>query len=1765
MVKELANCSVAVVKAYLSHFNPKSGALFQKPLTGAKLKPSSDVILFSTLPFGHNTIDSMIKNMCLRVGIDPPFTNHSVKSTTVKILSPKDIKNRHITVVTGHKSDASLESYNDRLTFEQFKNLSSAITDFINFCRLDPKDAINPLAEMNRSPLETISKAIHSSTLANVQESIRVQEKCLLTLHMASSLVAPSPTALSVSTLKKKPADGPETTDKFNKTKQDLVAIISGGAEVTRGLKENITLNASLSYDPNATHGKRQGMNFTWHYGKITADHSSKQVDWKTKKGFSAAVNESAINYYGKGSGETISLNTEALSLNQTYIVKLEVTKDIRISSVYQVVHLLEGDPPKIYQRTKEDVWGMSAYDISTALPPTGGKCLITPPSGTSLKTDFNLSCSNWKSNSSPLSYEFQYRLQNGLSSVLYRGANNTISASRIPPGNKADNFTVKFNVTVTDSLGISASPFPLTVQIKPFFNITNLLMANDSSFTELIQGGNLREAALLANTVLQSVLQENSTDLQKRYTVMHNILVKISSLERKSVADLLQSSSVIGSALLVLDKVNHEALLLKLISIPQNISLLANISLSAVRSMTSLLWSLARKRDIADIQLTSQSAENLALCLNSVLKAAAVMASEDSESSFQEQGKMLAKIAMKVLEKVSDSVLALTVPDEKAISITAGQLSMTLGRYSLQRLSGLEIKAGKGRFMLPSETEFIVSGVNKTSFVDAQVLAASDGFISCSCNYLTSFGGSILVEPNPIDFDKVLVEFQQLPETGNIAVIVAMAVVLLCYASALVIVRKFDKEDAKNKESPIHLPSSPNSTYEYEVVITTGAWKNSGTTAHVALEIYGSDGKSGVLHLRQEEPGAVNMLFSRGNSDVFVLYVNKSLGWIRGLQIGHDNFGNNPSWFHEEILIRDLHTNQSWKFMANLWFALERGDGRIERTICQSHLDFSREVARRWRRGLVESHIWISVAAKLRRSHFTRVQRLSCCLSVLLTSMFANAMFYKLEGNYQQPIQVGPLKMSWRQVVTGFESALVVAPINIIIALFFQKGAEKYEKNNGYCHKGTLITGIAWFLLLCSCTVSAAFSIFYSLIWENSVSEQWLSSMLISFAQDITIKEPVKVFFTALTIAAILRVKVKRSKVHASESPQEVKTEYSKQKFWALQLSDVEKMRRRQAKKQNLTRYFTELVAYLVFVFFLMVMCYGNRNDHRYMMTKSIRDGLPSFSRVKNNTLYWNWLQKVYIPGVFSGRWYNGQEEMETMYIAHCKVPNYIEECFEGYSIENEDKTAYNKPGWRPVENVTRNDKLLRLCPRPWRYQHVDDTDTIPRWGQFSYYHGGGFVADLGYQNHTGFSIVTDLQKNSWLDKKTRVVIAEFSTFNPSLNVLVVAIQKGYRHGTDFFLKEEEWQASINISAKDFAENGSVVVGCVYKDLHELLLRNKSIRKETDGPRYVNTKIVTAAMNPKPEQLRQDVILRFKNLEVVDKIKHCVFWSGFKISPDGFSEKGCYVDPSNSNSEETVCSCSHLTHFAVLVDFSGGTKLSTKDITILEIITYVGLSLSIIGMLWTITLYFFLTDVRQPLSQIRLSLAVALGAGQIIFLTGINATENKAVCVTVAALMQYFLMAAFCWMLVEGIYLYLFVVKVYNINTKMHMYHVMSWGLPLVMVAISLCIAAGKEGIKSYTSDKLCWMSSENNLIWIFVTFVITIEVGFLIFVLHCLRNSQIRERFKRKVNTIVPSTNSGNSTKKSSQINPSDVGDMWVAELQSCNEFELNEKPST
>ncbi|KAJ7370175.1 hypothetical protein OS493_033800 [Desmophyllum pertusum] len=99
------------------------------------------------------------------------------------------------------------------------------------------------------------------------------------------------------------------------------------------------------------------------------------------------------------------------------------------------------------------------------------------------------------------------------------------------------------------------------------------------------------------------------------------------------------------------------------------------------------------------------------------------------------------------------------------------------------------------------------------------------------------------------------------------------------------------------------------------------------------------------------------------------------------------------------------------------------------------------------------------------------------------------------------------------------------------------------------------------------------------------------------------------------MLLAAIL--KRKNSRHEGYQSLEEAKNKSSKQRLWTMKLSEVEEMRKSQARKQNVSRFFMELFVYLIFVFLLMVVSYGNRNDHRYLMTKSILDGLPQFNKV--------------------------------------------------------------------------------------------------------------------------------------------------------------------------------------------------------------------------------------------------------------------------------------------------------------------------------------------------------------------------------------------------------------------------------------------------------------------------------------------------------------------------------------------------------------------
>ena len=356
-----------------------------------------------------------------------------------------------------------------------------------------------------------------------------------------------------------------------------------------------------------------------------------------------------------------------------------------------------------------------------------------------------------------------------------------------------------------------------------------------------------------------------------------------------------------------------------------------------------------------------------------------------------------------------------------------------------------------------------------------------------------------------------------------------------------------------------------------YEVVVYTGFSSQAGTSSEVRMVLTGGLDETSPRRLKDNVPG--RRKFCRGNVDYFLLSVPRSLGKLKTLRIWHDNTGDHPAWYLLRVMVHDVQTDVKTWFICDRWMAVEEDDGSVERLLTPAskeeltsfNLLFSTEA----RKNLTDGHLWFSVITRPAKSNFTRVQRLSCCLSVLLCTMLANAMFYQVgdESSTGTSVHVGPFSFSIKQLSIGITSSLVVLPVNVLIVTFFRKArpaetktsldkdqdphgqSMKYEisgervkekskdsethneededknKDKKKKKKKTLphcFVYISYGLVFIACTVSATFTVFYGLTFGKEKSEGWLSSMMISFWQDVLISQPLKVSLSFSTSAVI-------------------------------------------------------------------------------------------------------------------------------------------------------------------------------------------------------------------------------------------------------------------------------------------------------------------------------------------------------------------------------------------------------------------------------------------------------------------------------------------------------------------------------------------------------------------------------------------------------------------------------------------------------------------
>ncbi|XP_067368493.1 adhesion G-protein coupled receptor D2 isoform X4 [Channa argus] len=219
-----------------------------------------------------------------------------------------------------------------------------------------------------------------------------------------------------------------------------------------------------------------------------------------------------------------------------------------------------------------------------------------------------------------------------------------------------------------------------------------------------------------------------------------------------------------------------------------------------------------------------------------------------------------------------------------------------------------------------------------------------------------------------------------------------------------------------------------------------------------------------------------------------------------------------------------------------------------------------------------------------------------------------------------------------------------------------------------------------------------------------------------------------------------------------------------------------------------------------------------------------------------------------------------------------------------------------------------------------------------------------------------------------------------------------------------------------------------------------------------------------------------------------------CAFWnfSLMQNHSSGWSSDGCRVTFSGSGT--TSCQCNHTTNFAVLMNYQEA-KWSTEEELILTKLTFIGAGASLCALVVTLMLFTVLGIPKSDRMSIHKNLFIALICAQVILLCSSSAIHNKVACTLVAALLHLFFMAAFSWMLVEGLLLWSKVVAV-NLSEERHMkyYYLIGWGLPVLIVTITLASASGK-----YSADSYCWLSVQNGVIWGFagpVIFIIMVNI---------------------------------------------------------------------
>ncbi|XP_051712285.1 adhesion G protein-coupled receptor L2 isoform X18 [Oryctolagus cuniculus] len=381
--------------------------------------------------------------------------------------------------------------------------------------------------------------------------------------------------------------------------------------------------------------------------------------------------------------------------------------------------------------------------------------------------------------------------------------------------------------------------------------------------------------------------------------------------------------------------------------------------------------------------------------------------------------------------------------------------------------------------------------------------------------------------------------------------------------------------------------------------------------------------------------------------------------------------------------------------------------------------------------------------------------------------------------------------------------------------------------------------------------------------------------------------------------------------------------------------------------------------------------------------------------------------------------------------------------------------------------------------------------------------------------QAHTATMLLDTLEEGAFVlaDNLLEPTRVSMPTENIVLEVAVLSTE-GQVQDFKFPLGIKGAGSSIQLSANTVKQNSrnglAKLVFIIYRSLGQFLsTENATIKLGADfigrnSTIAVNSHVISVSINKESSRvyLTDPVLFTLPHIDPDNYFNaNCSFWNYSERTMMGYwSTQGCKLV--DTNKTRTTCACSHLTNFAILMAHR---EIAYKDGVhelLLTVITWVGIVISLVCLAICIFTFCFFRGLQSDRNTIHKNLCINLFIAEFIFLIGIDKTKYTIACPIFAGLLHFFFLAAFAWMCLEGVQLYLMLVEVFESEySRKKYYYVAGYLFPATVVGVSAAI-----DYKSYGTEKACWLHVDNYFIWSFigpVTFIILLNIIFLVITL--------------------------------------------------------------